>query len=89
MAFVAVENAEPVVLAILGDSIELCTCLLEKSKFESDNISLQVRVLTFKYVQNMFPSVEVDCFMAFLFVFTAQTYAYSNMMLHGAFTCFV
>ncbi|MQL86778.1 hypothetical protein Taro_019319, partial [Colocasia esculenta] len=39
-----VDHAEPVVLAIIESSLELCTCLLERSKFEGDDISFQVRV---------------------------------------------
>ncbi|CAA6661511.1 unnamed protein product [Spirodela intermedia] len=56
-----VENAEPVVLAILGDSIELCTCLLEKSTFESDNFSLQnalIEVLEIALVEGKMKDFE-------------------------------
>ncbi|XP_078439464.1 auxin transport protein (BIG) [Wolffia australiana] len=42
---VPVDRAEPVVIAILGDSIELCTCLLEKSSLQSDDISFQISLI--------------------------------------------
>ena len=44
-----VDEVDLVVLSIVRDSIELCTCLLEKFAIEGDDASLQVCTLVVEF----------------------------------------